>query len=116
MMVCVADWRPSSLMSCLKVLKPEAPYVTVSLQDGSSAKEKLPSASVLNVRVIPFSGLLIVTVAPATRAPEESETKPENIAVEAAVWACATGTAMLIATAAMATDRCRERLRNLGID
>jgi len=81
---------------------------------GRSEKEKFPSASVLKVRVIPFSALFKVTFALATRAPVESETEPENVALEAAVWALVTGTAMLNASAATAKNR--ERLRNLGID
>jgi hypothetical protein len=69
----------------LEVLKPDAETVRVYVAAGKSGNEKFPSPSVLKVRVIPFSGLLIVTVAPATRAPEESETEPEKTAVEAAV-------------------------------
>jgi hypothetical protein len=51
-----------------------------------------------------------------TRAPEESETEPENEAVEARVWPCATGTTVLINQAATVRKKNRERLRNLGID
>jgi hypothetical protein len=70
----------------------------------------------LNVRVIPFSGLVITTVALLIRAPEESETEPENTADEASVWPYATGAAMLIAKAATVRKRYREKLRNVGID
>src|SRR5689334_15296932 len=68
----------------------------------------------MKVRVIPFSTLLMVTVAFATRAPVESDTEPENAAVEAAVCPWLTGAAMLSTNAA--TARNREKLRNLGID
>ena len=76
----------------------------------------MPSLSVLNVRVTPFYRLLKVTFAFAMRAPEESETVPENEADEASVWPCARGAVRLIAKATTVTKRYRERLRNLGID
>src|SRR5205814_6084748 len=81
-----------------------------------SAKEKLPSGSVVNALVIPFSGLFNVTLALGTRAPVESETEPENEAVEASVWPRATGRATVIARLASARNRRKENLRNLGID
>jgi len=60
--------------------------------------------------------LFSVTSALATRAPEESETEPENDAVEASVWLWATGRAMLRARLATASNRRMGKFRNLGIN
>jgi hypothetical protein len=98
----------------LKVLKPDAEAVRLYVPAGRRAKEKLPSGSVLKARVTPFSILLNTTLAFARRAPEESETEPENVAVEASVCPCAMGIAVPIAKTV--PSRNRERLRNLGID
>jgi hypothetical protein len=113
----LTDWPTSSVIPCcLEVLNPAASTVSVYVDAGSRANEKFPSASVLKMRVIPFSGLLRVTLAFGTRAPDESEIEPENEAVEARVWPCATGTSALINEAATVRKKNRERLRNLGID
>src|SRR6266496_517955 len=115
-MVWLADWPTSNVIPvCRVVLKPAASTDKVYVPAGSSAKEKLPSESLLNVRVIPFSGLVRVTLALAMRAPEESETEPENEAVEASVWPWATGAP---AQSAKQTTRHRsvEKRQNLGID
>jgi hypothetical protein len=83
---------------------------------GRRAKEKLPSASVLKVRVTPLSKLSMVTVAFPMRAPEGSEIVPENEAVEASVWLCAAGTSELIKRLATARNKNAGRLLKLGID
>jgi hypothetical protein len=60
--------------------------------------------------------LFKVTLALGSRAPVESETEPENEAVEASVWPCATGRATVNKRLATARDRSTENLRNVGID
>ena len=60
--------------------------------------------------MIPFSGLFNVTLALGTRAPVESETEPENEAVEASVWPCATGTVMPTKMKTIAKNRTEEKL------
>jgi hypothetical protein len=57
-----------------------------------------------------------VTVALATRAPEGSETPPENEAEEAKVWPYATGNIVLVVKAVIARIMDRKRLRKLGFD
>src|SRR6185369_1613983 len=105
----------STIPSCLKDLKPAAETDKLYVPAGKRANEKFPSASVLKARVTPFSGLLNTTLAFARRAPEESETEPENDAVEAKVCPCAMGRAVLIAKAATAKRRSGVRLRSFGI-
>ena len=52
------------------------------------------------------------TLAFATRAPEGSETEPDSEAVEASVWPCATGRAMMIER--LATFRRKNALSEIG--
>ena len=64
---------------------------------------------------MPFSELVRVTVAFGIRAPDGSETEPENAADEARVWPWAKGTAMPTEKKAIARNR-KETLGSLGID
>ena len=64
---------------------------------------------------MPFSEFVRLTVALGTRAPDGSETEPDNTADEASVWPLAKGTAMPTETKAIANNRI-ETLRSLGID
>jgi hypothetical protein len=65
--------------------------------------------------VMPFSGLVKVTFAFATRAPDGSETDPESEALEARVCASATGVTVMVAKAITA-NRGSDRARSVGID
>ena len=68
------------------------------------------------MRVIPFSGLVIVTLASRYPRPEGSDTEPESAAGEASVWLEAKGAAMTMAKNTIAENRNAKTLRNLGID